>query len=718
MGNCCSSCKYNNNKDGKDEKIIRPKNDMPMSSIEKDIDKTIKEMNIELKKISKEKEEILKMKNILNDKENKLNDQENKLNDRKNKLDERENNLNDRQNKLNKLNELNDKENILNDRQNKLDERENKLNERENKLNDRENKLNDKDNEIYIKEKSLNEKENIQNNKEKEISNKQNELNIKENELNIKNNEINIKEKSLEEKSNKQMEKEKEIVKKEKELNEKDKQLNLKDNKIIQKEKLLKEKEKDISDKEKILIDKDNKLNIKNNENNQKEKILNEKQNKIKEKEEENKKKEKSLIEKEKKLNDDFKIKNKEKEKEINDKKKLLIEKENKLNKEIQDKQKKIEEKEEKLKNDYKNLEIQKKEFEKEKQLEKMPILVGLDNIGATCYMNATLQSLSNTDRLTDYFLKNYQYNPNDNTKKISNEYYKLVINLWDKNKTKQSFPPEDFKTTLSKENPLFQGIQANDSKDLINFLLERLHQELNNPINNNIDYTYVNQLNEMESLKCFLQEFQQNYRSIISDLFYGILETKSKCTMCQNIKYNFQVFSFLEFPLAEVNNFCFNNGRRMTLVNNDGSNPDVDLYECFDYYQKIDLMTGDNRMYCNICQGILDSYYSTSLYSTPNYLIINLNRGKNAYYQCRVNFPEQLNLLNYVSFKNGVTCYNLYAVICHYGESSMSGHFMAFCRHKKDNNWYLYNDAMVSKCTKPKQYNDGMSYILFYKAA
>ena len=37
----------------------------------------------------------------------------------------------------------------------------------------------------------------------------------------------------------------------------------------------------------------------------------------------------------------------------------------------------------------------------------------------------------------------------------------------------------------MSKENPLFAGIQANDSKDLINFLLERFHQELNIIINN-----------------------------------------------------------------------------------------------------------------------------------------------------------------------------------------------------------------------------------------
>ena len=36
--------------------------------------------------------------------------------------------------------------------------------------------------------------------------------------------------------------------------------------------------------------------------------------------------------------------------------------------------------------------------------LKKIPILAGLDNIGATCYMNATLQCLSNIDELTNFF--------------------------------------------------------------------------------------------------------------------------------------------------------------------------------------------------------------------------------------------------------------------------------------------------------------------------
>ena len=121
--------------------------------------------------------------------------------------------------------------------------------------------------------------------------------------------------------------------------------------------------------------------------------------------------------------------------------------------------------------------------------------------------------------------------------------------------------------------------------------------------------------------------------------------------------------------------------------------------------------------MYCNICNQLTDSFYSTTLHSAPNNLIINLNRGKGAIYECKVNFPEQLNILNYVNNKTGVTVFELYAVISHLGPSSMSGHFVAYCRNRMDNKWYLYNDGFVTLCNKKYQYQDGMPYILFYRA-
>ena len=269
----------------------------------------------------------------------------------------------------------------------------------------------------------------------------------------------------------------------------------------------------------------------------------------------------------------------------------------------------------------------------------------------------------------------------------------------------------------MSKENPLFKGIQANDSKDLITFLLEKLHSELNQPDNSPINGYAENQFDEMYSLNLFNQDYQRNYKSMISNLFYGVIEIKNQCTGCNYVKFNFQIFNFLEFPLEQVNTFCFQNGKRMALVNSDGTNPDINLYECFEYYQKVELMSGDNQMYCNVCKATLNAYYSSTIYSAPKYLIINLNRGKNAVYQCRIYFPETLKLFKYVINTDGNTEYELYAVISHIGPSSMEGHFVAYCRNRMDDKWYCYNDAFVNECTKAQEYYNGMPYILFYRA-
>ena len=218
-----------------------------------------------------------------------------------------------------------------------------------------------------------------------------------------------------------------------------------------------------------------------------------------------------------------------------------------------------------------------KAELEKlqKKNDELTPITIGLDNIGATCYMNATLQSFSNVPQLTNYFLNKYKP---DEKKRMSNEYHIVIKNLWDKDKNCKSYAPESFKKVLSEMNPMFAGIAANDSKDLINFLIETFHSELNEinekNLNNNM-ISSADQLDENKMLNLFLTDMKARYNSPISTLFYGVLETQSQCTNCKKIKYNFQIYSFLEFPLEQVNQYFFNKGKR-PLLTAEGKNPDV----------------------------------------------------------------------------------------------------------------------------------------------
>ena len=106
---------------------------------------------------------------------------------------------------------------------------------------------------------------------------------------------------------------------------------------------------------------------------------------------------------------------------------------------------------------------------------------IGLNNIGATCYMNATIQCLSHTVKLTNYFL-NPKHKILINEKQFSKEFYEVLKRLWIKqyNNNNSNYSPYKLKEVISKMEPLFKGIAANDSKDLVNFILQQLHLELN----------------------------------------------------------------------------------------------------------------------------------------------------------------------------------------------------------------------------------------------
>ena len=88
------------------------------------------------------------------------------------------------------------------------------------------------------------------------------------------------------------------------------------------------------------------------------------------------------------------------------------------------------------------------------------PGIIGLVNIGATCYMNATLQCFSNITRLRVNLLNKKLYNElekNKNTnKKLSFAFAEVLKNLWEKLK-QRNFSPEHFNQVISEMNPFLR---------------------------------------------------------------------------------------------------------------------------------------------------------------------------------------------------------------------------------------------------------------------
>ena len=361
-------------------------------------------------------------------------------------------------------------------------------------------------------------------------------------------------------------------------------------------------------------------------------------------------------------------------------------------------------------------------------KLFKKPTLIGLNNIGATCYMNATLQCLSQTKGLSNYFLKeinkekiinNNIAKNNKNENQLSPVYSELIHNLWDINGNK-SFDPTNFMNKITEMNPLFKKGQPGDSKDFIIFILEQIHKELKTPIKNKnivLDKP-LNQYDKNNALNYFISEFQENC-SVISDIFFGIIETTNECLNCRNnnnsqnnpICYNYQIFNCLIFPLEEVRKMSYNSRQNYTNV--------VSLYDCFNYYQKTELFTGENRNYCNICKQLFESNYTSKIYLCPNSLILILNRGKGNIFDVKLNFSEIVDVTPFAVKKDyPLIIYSLYGVITHIGESGPNAHFVASCKSSIDHKWYRYNDSLVSPITNiQKEVIDfGIPYILFYQ--
>ena len=342
----------------------------------------------------------------------------------------------------------------------------------------------------------------------------------------------------------------------------------------------------------------------------------------------------------------------------------------------------------------------------------------GLKNIGATCYMNAILQCMAHLIEVSEEILTWYKYknDKNKKTREISYVYAELLDNLF--YSQQRSYSPDVFKQIVSSKNKNFEGIQANDSKDMLNFLVEEMHKELNDleeSKNNNYDENVIiNQSNEYAILNHFKQVFAKNYHSIFSKYLYGIQKNVTKCRNCGTFIFNFQTYNFLIFPLLEVKNFVISNNYGNMLFNY--QNYTLNLYDCFNYYQKIEFFTGQNSIYCNICNSLQNADYMNLLYDVPTVLCIVLNRGKNnADFNEKFNILMDLNLMNYVGENPNTANYYLIGVVCHVGESNMNGHFFAYCRSHIKSPWYKYNDEIVSQCNEQEILNAVTPYILFY---
>ncbi|XP_074866697.1 ubiquitin carboxyl-terminal hydrolase 31 [Carettochelys insculpta] len=198
---------------------------------------------------------------------------------------------------------------------------------------------------------------------------------------------------------------------------------------------------------------------------------------------------------------------------------------------------------------------------------EPVPGVAGLKNHGNTCFMNAVLQCLSNTELFAEYLaLEHYRGGgqaggeppgggsgdgpPTDNglpTSKgeVTEQLAQLVRALWTLEYTPQH--SREFKNIVSKNSMQYRGNSQHDAQEFLLWLLDRVHEDLSNLVKYNGRPPLKPPLEDAALLEApgfpisstFVQElFQAQYRSSLT------------CPHCQKQSNTFDPFLCISLPI------------------------------------------------------------------------------------------------------------------------------------------------------------------------
>jgi ubiquitin carboxyl-terminal hydrolase 8 len=367
-----------------------------------------------------------------------------------------------------------------------------------------------------------------------------------------------------------------------------------------------------------------------------------------------------------------------------------------------------------------------------------------LVNLGNTCFMNAALQCLSNTESLREYFASDSwkedvnEDNPLGMNGDIARAYAQVIQQLWATNSV-PPYNPKQLKSKIELHCPIFEGNEQHDAQELLAFLLDGLHEDLNRVTKK----PYVQDIavplgkpHEIAAAEAWRNHLLRN-KSIIVDLFQGQTRSTLACSTCQYQSVKFEPFMSLSLPLDEAP--AFEEEEEEAGVGEGGGEEGkaegggagalqaTSLDQCMASFLKAEELRGEEQWYCPACQQHREAHKKFDLWKLPPILMVHLKRfkvgegGACTKIDRTIRFPLkkwelQQQVVGPSSASNQCT-YDLHAVLRHSGGLT-SGHYTAAVHDgydKSDEGWYVLDDAQKRRPVEPAQVVDSSAYCLFF---
>ncbi|KAA0173534.1 hypothetical protein FNF27_05029 [Cafeteria roenbergensis] len=192
--------------------------------------------------------------------------------------------------------------------------------------------------------------------------------------------------------------------------------------------------------------------------------------------------------------------------------------------------------------------------------------VVGLRNVGNTCFLNSALQCLSACWPLVAWALRGSELQElnTDNVLGtggvLARELGHTLRMLWTHEDVAKTggIAPDGLKAALGRFQSQFRGFRQHDAHELLSFLLDGLHEDCNRVLDKPYLAApeFVPAGGEAALARATWRWYQARNRSVVSACMAGMLRSQLDCPSCGHSAAKFEPFTSLQLPLAQPSGF------------------------------------------------------------------------------------------------------------------------------------------------------------------